>query len=49
MSGAGGAAAQAADLVAVLRSYVDTMLLEAPGTKVLLLDGVHRVQPERDA
>lgn len=38
MSGPGGQAAQAADLVAVLRSYVDRMLREVPGMKVLLLD-----------
>ncbi|KAL4433463.1 hypothetical protein ABPG77_010316 [Micractinium sp. CCAP 211/92] len=38
MSGAGGQGAQGTDLVAVLRSYVDRMLREVPGMKVLLLD-----------
>lgn len=37
-SGAGTSGAQAADLVAVLRFYVDRMLREVPGMKVLLLD-----------
>ncbi len=38
MSGVGVQGAQGTDLVAVLRSYVDRMLREVPGMKVLLLD-----------
>ena len=38
MSAGSGAAGAGSDLVAVLRYYVDKMLREVPGMKVLLLD-----------